>query len=395
MRWIIGLGLGLLAAAVLGAVIALAGASLTGHLGQTKTVRVVEATPIAAGPGARSSALSTPAIYKRDAPGVVQITSTSVVNVPSDPFFTSPTQKQTQEALGSGFVIDKEGHIVTNYHVVEGASSIKVSFSNNETHKATIVGSDRSTDIAVLKVNVSSSALNPLQFGDSSTLQVGDQVVAIGNPFGLTRTATQGIISALNRPLSAPNNFTIANVIQTDAQINHGNSGGPLLSALGQVIGVNTAIETGGTSQGNVGIGFAIPSNTVKTVVAQLISTGKAVHPYLGVTVEPLTPELARLFHLPVSSGLLVDHVFSKTGAAKAGIKGGTTTITVAGESYRLGGDIIVAVDGKKVGSSFEKLSEVIAAHRPGDKVPVELYRGEKKMTVSVELGTQPAQAPS
>ena len=397
-------GLGVLLAGVLGAGISLGALAVLGDLGKTTTVVTARSeTPstVALSPTSGAKGLTIPEIYNRTSPGVVQVTSTSIVKGQSNPFFQLPAQKQ--EALGSGFVIDKQGHIVTNYHVIQGASSIKVLFSNDVNTKATVVGTDKSTDLAVLKVSVSPSALNPLAFGNSSALEVGDSVVAIGNPFGFDRSITSGIVSAIynlgdgstSSPLISPGStsgssgFPIA-AIQTDAAINHGNSGGPLLNDLGQVVGVNSQIETGGTSEGNVGIGFAIQSNTVKQVVAQIIRTGKAAHAFLGVQVQPISSEVASLFRLPVKEGLLVTRVTAGTGAAKAGIKGGTTSVTVAGQSYRLGGDIIVGAHGMNVGSSVGKLEDFIAEQKPGSKISLEIYRGSKKMTVSVTLGNRP-----
>ncbi len=393
----IAIALSALLAGAAGAGIALGLATVFGGLSTTTVVTRNVETPTSLQTAATTSgkALSTSAIYKRTAPGVVQVTTKSIVKGQSNPFF--PAQSQQQEALGSGFVIDKRGHIVTNYHVIEGASSIEVLFSNNVTTKATVVGTDESTDLAVLKVNVSPSALTPLSFGDSSAVQVGDPVVAIGNPFGLDRTATSGIVSAIYNlgdcsppkcPLISQNNFPIA-AIQTDAAINHGNSGGPLLNSLGQVIGVNSQIETGSTSQGNVGIGFAVQSNTVKQVAAQILTSRKATHAFLGVRVAGITPELASLFRLPVKQGLLIDEVTPGTGAAKAGLKGGTRKVPVAGLGFKIGGDIVVSADGVNVGSSTGKLETIIAAHKPGDKLALEIYRGNTKMTVTVTLGNR------
>ena len=290
--------------------------------------------------------------------------------------------------------MDKSGHIVTNYHVVEGADTIRVSFSNQDTLDATVVGVDPSTDLAVLKVDASARALTPLPIGDSEHVAVGDPVVAIGNPFGLERTVTSGIVSALQRRVTAPNGFAIDHVIQTDAAINHGNSGGPLFNARGEVIGVNSQIETGGQNGGNVGIGFAVPSNTVKSVIAQILATGRVEHAYLGVSVREITPELAQQFGLPVDTGVLVDEVKPGTGAAVAGLRGGTRNVVVAGESYRLGGDLIVAVDGKRIVTG-DQLREVIAAHQPGDQLTLKVYRGQAERTVTVKLGRQPTNATS
>jgi S1-C subfamily serine protease len=388
--------LGLAAAGALGAGVALgAAAGLGGLGGTTTTVREIEAAPGVASADFRpTKALSINGIYTRSAPGVVQVTTTSVVQVPQDPFFGDPfgaPQTEQEKALGSGFVVDKAGHIVTNYHVVQGARSIQVSFSNNESLKAKIVGADPSTDLAVLQVKADSRALTPLQLGNSDDVRVGDSVVAIGNPFGLDRTVTAGIVSALQRPIQAPNGYTIDHVIQTDAALNHGNSGGPLLNAQGLVIGVNSQIQTASTgSDGNVGIGFAIPSNTVKTVVAQIIKNGKVEHAFIGVSARGITPELARVFRLPVSAGLLVEGVDPGSGAAKAGVKAGTTDVMLAGESYRLGGDVIVRADGVPL-RTVERLRDIVAAKQPGDRVTLEIYRGTKKLTVDVKLGRQPS----
>ena len=381
------------AAAVLGGGVALAGAAAFGDLGgETTTVREVAAQAAPAASQVPPKALSIGDIYQRSAGGVVQVTSTSVVTVPADPFFGDlfPSQQQ-QQSLGSGFVIDKTGHIVTNYHVVQGAKKINVSFSNGASTKATIVGVDPSSDLAVLKVDASSRALTPLQLGNSDTMRVGDPVVAIGNPFGLDRTVTAGIVSAIQRAITAPNGYTIDHVIQTDAAINHGNSGGPLLNRRGQVIGVNAQIETGNSGNGgNVGVGFAIPSNTVKNVIAQLLREGHVNRAFIGISATPITRDLARVFRLPVSKGLLVQSVQPGSGAASAGLKPGTTQVVLAGESYNLGGDIIVQADKSPV-ASLDRLRDVVASKKPGDKLRLVVYRNGKRTIVSVKLGRQPA----
>jgi S1-C subfamily serine protease len=385
--------LALVAVAIAGGAVALGGASAFGQLGTGTTVeQIVSPTSSAPASFAGAKALSINEIYRRAAPGVVRITSTSVVNASQDPFFGNPfATPQEQQSLGSGFVIDKAGHIVTNYHVIAGAKSVRVSFSNGDDVKAHIVGSDPSTDIAVLQVQAHSRALTPLAWGNSDTAQVGDSVVAIGNPFGYTRTATAGIVSAINRPLTSPNDFPIEHAIQTDAALNHGNSGGPLIDTRGDVIGVNSQISTGNTGQqGNVGIGFAIPSNTVKSVVAQLIENGHVEHALLGVRVQALTAAIAQLFHLPTKRGLLVAHVQSGSGAAHAGLKGPTNQVVVAGETWPLGGDIIVEADGVAT-TSANKLIDVIANHKPGDTIKLVVYRGGTKQTIEVKLGRQPS----
>lgn len=382
----------LLAVAVAGGIAALAGASITGNLGGGTTTVIREgASPSSIPVAATNGALSVNEIYKRASSGVVQITSTSVTPAQPGAFPGGPFQPQPQEqqALGSGFVIDKAGHIVTNYHVVQNAREIEVAFSNQDTVKAKIVGSDPSTDIAVLQVEADTSALTPLQLGDSDQVVVGDSVVAIGNPFGLDRTATAGIVSALQRPITAPNGYTIDHVIQTDAPINSGNSGGPLLNTRGQVIGVNSQISTAAGNTGNIGIGFAVPSNTVKTVAAQLIRNGKVERAYLGIAATPIDPELARGFRLPVDSGLVVERVSKGSAAGAAGLKAGTTNVVLAGQSYTLGGDVIVAAAGTRV-ASLEELRDVLAKHAPGDTITLDIYRGSKKQSLDVKLGRQP-----
>jgi len=375
----------LVASAILGGALAVGAVALLGGLDSGTTV--VTETAAARSPGlapADANGMSVNEIYERAASGVVRVNSTSNSTA------ASGLGSQQTSALGSGFVIDKTGHIVTNYHVVEGADVVTVSFSNRDTVKAEVVGTDPSSDIAVLRVNTAASALTPLPLGNSDAVEVGDPVVAIGNPFGLDRTVTAGIVSALQRLITAPNRFTIDHVIQTDAPINHGNSGGPLINSRGQVIGVNTQIETGDTATGNVGIGFSVPSNTVKDVVAQIIRTGRVDHAYLGISGQAVTPDVADKYNLPVKAGVVVESVTNDSGADKAGLEGGKTQVVVAGETYVLGGDIIVSFDGAKI-SSIEQLRDAVAAHTPGDKVTVVIYRDAKKTSVTVTLGRQPA----
>ncbi len=385
----------LLIAAVVGGGVALAGAGLFGFLSGSETrVEVpIAGEPSAPAAFANERRLSINEIYRRSAPGVVQITTTSVRTVEPDPFlnpFGFP-EEQTQEALGSGFVIDTAGHIVTNYHVVEGADEIEVSFSNKDSVRARLLGRDASTDVAVLKVDVDARALRPLQLGNSDRVLVGDSVVAIGNPLGLERSVTSGIVSALHRPLTAPNDFTIDDVIQTDAAINSGNSGGPLISANGSVIGVNTAIATGNTgARGNIGIGFAVPINTVQSVVSQLIEKGKVEHAFIGILAQEVVPEISELFNLPAERGLLVVRVYDGSGAAKAGLRAGTREVVVAGQSYRLGGDFIVEIDGRPVSES-QDLRRAIMGKKVGDKIEIEAYRGDDRRSFDVTLGRQPA----
>jgi S1-C subfamily serine protease len=385
----------LVAAGLVGGAISLVGASALGVGGKTTTVRQIE--PAFAGSSPTSFDTAKPGkawtineIFRRDAPGVVQVTSTQIVRANPDPFNFGLPQTEKQRALGSGFVMDKAGHIVTNYHVVAGAESVEVSFSNSDNLKARVVGSDPSTDLAVLQVDARSRALTPVVFGNSDRVRVGDSVVAIGNPLGYDRSVTAGIVSAVQRAISAPNQFPIDHVIQTDAPINHGNSGGPLIDSRGEVIGVNAQIATGDAGSGNIGIGFAIPINTVRTVVAQLIKKGRVEHAFIGITAKPISAEIARLFRLPAQHGLLVSSVEPGSGAAAAGLRAGTETAVVSGESWPVGGDLIVSADGVPL-SSLDQLRELIAAKDPGQAISLEVYRGNEKLTIDVKLGRQPS----
>ena len=333
------------------------------------------------------SAKSVQEIYVQSGPGVVQVTSTSVVG--NDPFFGS----QPRQSLGSGFVIDKSGRIVTNFHVIDGAQEVEVNFSGDDRVPARVVGSDPSTDLAVLEIDAQARALTPLPLGNSDAVRVGDSVVAIGNPFGLERTVTAGIVSALQREITAPNGYTIDKVIQTDAPINHGNSGGPLLNPEGAVIGVNSQIEAS-TGGGNVGIGFAVPINTVKEVVSQILETGRVEHAYLGVRMQEIDENLAETFRLPVDSGILIVDVVDGSPADKAGLQGGDQQVIVGGTSYVLGGDIVTAADGQSVATP-DDLRRLIMEKEPGETMTLEVNRGdrgESERTVSVTLGRQPAE---
>ena len=346
------LALSLLAAACVGAGGgAVAYATLSDGSTVVKQVTVQRSEPIASS----SAPLSVNQIYRRAYRGVVEITVTT--SAAASPFGGGGTAK----AQGSGWVYDSSGRIVTNEHVVDGASSISVRFWNGKTYSATVVGTDKSTDLAVIKVNAPSSELHPLSVGNSGDLQVGDGVVAIGSPFGLEETVTSGIVSALHRAIEAPNNFTINDSIQTDAAINHGNSGGPLLNSQGQVVGVNAQIRS--DSGGNEGVGFAIPSNTVRSIATQLISTGKAVHAYLGVSIDSsaATAKIAA--------------VKTATPAANAGLKAG---------------DVVTAVDGTSIASG-DDLTRAIDSHKPGDTITLKYRRGGSEHTVEVKLATRPS----
>src|SRR6187200_359053 len=288
-------------------------------------------------------------IYKRDGQGVAFIEADQPAQEVS-PFEPFGQPEGGGTATGSGFVIDEEGHLLTNNHVVADATKISVKLgSDDRSYPAKVVGTDPATDVALLKVDVPSDKLHPIALGDSSELEVGDPVVAIGNPFGLDRTVTSGIVSALQRQIEAPNGFSISHVIQTDAAINPGNSGGPLIDAEGRVVGINAQIATGGGSNGNVGIGFAIPIDTVRQNLEQLKATGEVEHAFIGIRGGTVTPELAKVLNLPVKEGVIVQSVVKDGPADKAGIEAGGTTATINGEEVRLGGDIITEVDGKKI----------------------------------------------
>jgi S1-C subfamily serine protease len=346
------------------------------------TPRLVPATT-ASRPAGGSSA---EAVYRSDAPGVVVITDTQTQKVPATLF--SPPSKQQVGALGSGFVIDRRGDIVTNDHVVQGARNIRVGFTGSATYPATVVGADPSTDIAVVRVNAPASALRPLAFASSNDVAVGEQVYAIGNPFGLDRTMTAGIVSAVHRDIQAPNGLLIPDAIQTDAAINHGNSGGPLLGASGRVIGVNSQIQ-GGTVDANVGVAFAVPSDTAHSIAQQLIEHGHVEHAWLGVGLATIDPTLRAVPGLP-AHGVVVTSVVAGSPAAKAGLRAATRQVTVRGITVPEGGDVIVGIDGKPVDSSTQIATD-IARDRPGDRVTLKVVRDGEARTDVATLAAVPA----
>ena len=377
-----------------GAVVAVALLALgAGATPQTRTV--VEQTAV----GATANAVATDGdrgptphdIYARAAPGVVFIRATIVQDVQS-PFDLAP-ERQSSEATGSGFVVDGSGRILTNYHVVAGASSIGVALAGDHAVRATVVGTDPSNDLAVLRVSPGKARLHPLTLGNSDSVEVGDPTLAIGNPFGLDRTLTSGIVSALQRRIKAPNGFTIDHVIQTDAAINPGNSGGPLLDATGRVIGINSQIATGGSSsRGNVGIGFAVPINTAKAELPDLESKGTVQRGFLGIEGVTVDSTIARVAQLKTHRGVLVQDVHPGGPADRAGLRGGSAQADVGGETLAVGGDVITAVDGRSV-ASIEDLVNRVGDHPPGDTVRL-TYRprgGATVKTASVTLGKRPA----
>jgi S1-C subfamily serine protease len=387
----------LLGGAVVAAVIAAAG----GLSSSTSTVTTVQSVPLQPSNASQVSTGLTPhQIYVRDAPGVVFVTSTIVQQGESSPFnlFGGGETQRQGKATGSGIIIDGNGTILTNYHVVENAVKVQVSIEKGQNVDAQVVGKDPSNDLAVLRIPTDGLTLHPLTLGDSSKAQVGDPVLAIGNPFDLERTLTTGVISALQRQITAPNGFAIDNVLQTDAPINPGNSGGPLLNAQGQVIGINSQIETGGSGNGSVGIGFAVPINTAKSEISQLEKGGTLRGAYLGLTSLTIDGSLSAL-NLPVKSGALVQSVQHGTPAAKAGIRGGSVSGNTENGSVAIGGDIIATFDGKVVTSS-EDLANDVASKKPGDTVSVGLLRANGKgnyehRTVSVTLGSRPNSVPN
>jgi len=357
-----------------------AGAIVYSVVSSPETKTVVRQVAVAdSEPTSNASALTVGEIYRRSYKGVVEITVTSSGS-------SSPLGGEDQRAQGSGFVYDSEGNVVTNEHVVEGAQSVSVRFWNGNSYPATVVGSDASTDLAVIKVDAPASILKPLPLGDSSKLLVGDGVVAIGSPFGLEETVTSGIVSALHRQMEAPNGFTINDSIQTDAAINHGNSGGPLLSSHGQVIGVNAQIRS--NSGGSDGVGFAIPSNTIKTIASQLIGSGKVEHAYLGVSVQTIPSSVAS--DLDLVEGVELRAVRPRTPAATAKLHAATGSKVVDGDPYSTGGDVITAIDGQKVTTS-EGLQRAIDAKRPGDTISLEFWRDGESHTIDVKLTTRPS----
>jgi putative serine protease PepD len=345
------------AAIAVAAIGAGAGAGLYATLSpssETTTTTVVTAD--SGEPVAATSALSITEVYKRTNQSVVDLT----VSISGGSQFDGSGQRQAE---GSGFVLDKQGHIVTNQHVVDESGSISVKFWNGKTYSARLVGVDRSSDLAVVKVSAPSSVLKPVTFADSDAVQVGETVVAIGSPFGLAGTVTSGIVSALNRSMRSPSRYTINDTIQTDAPINHGNSGGPLIDLLGRVIGVNTQIQS--ESGGSDGVGFAIPSNTVKKVAAQLVAGKAPQYAYLGVQVANSSSP----------AGAELTTVVTNTPASRAGLQSG---------------DVIVKLDGKTI-ESADDLSDVIDDKKPGDKLKVTFERNGNTRTVTATLGTRPS----
>jgi S1-C subfamily serine protease len=371
--------------------IAIAAGWIQSEGGSTTTVAAPLAAPVVDKSSGEGDANVVNQIYKSDGDGVAFIES----EIPAQETQSfSPFGESEQEgggtATGSGFVIDSEGHLLTNNHVVEGADRIQVKLGDSEkTYTAKVVGTDPATDLAMLDVEAPASELHPLTLGSSSQMEVGDPVVAIGNPFGLDRTVTSGIVSALQRQIEAPDGFSITDVIQTDAAINPGNSGGPLINSSGEVIGINSQIATGGGGNGNVGIGFAIPIDTVRAEIHQLETTGEVDHAFIGISGGTITPDLAKAINLPVKEGVIVQSVVKGGPADKAGIEGGHTSATIEGAEVSLGGDIITEVDGKKV-AGMDEVVEIVNDAKPGESLELTILRDGSTKKATVTLGNRP-----
>ena len=349
----------------------------SGHLhpvNGTSGLQHIEITEAAGGEGLDSEEQNNIGVYRKNIGSVVNITS----RVMTYDFFYGLVP---QEGQGSGFVFDKEGHILTNYHVIADARQVEVTLHNRKKYKATIVGTDKSHDLAI--VQIKAPDLQPMILGDSTNLQVGQKVYAIGNPFGLAGTLTRGIVSSI-RQVQEPDGLVIEEAIQTDAAINPGNSGGPLLNWHGEVIGINTMIAS---SVGqSAGIGFAIPINTAKAVVNDLVTLGRVRRPALGIRTIPIDPEVANELGLAADYGLLVVQAVPGGSADRAGLRGGSDRAYLGNTPIMIGGDLIVAIDGEKV-ESQQILAQIMNKHRAGDTVKVTIFRGKKQLEVPVVLG--------
>ncbi len=386
----------LLASAGAGAAVAAVAVHESTGANSTTVIRrpavTVNAAPAAStGP---SGALSVSQIYRKSIDGVVEVLATGTSSG-GGPFGSTPTES----AQGTGFMVDRLGDIVTNYHVVadvaSGSSthgSVQVRLNDGHTYGGRVIGTDPNKDVAVIRISAPTNELHPLSFADSSSVAVGDPVVAIGDPYGLRNTVTAGVVSALNRTIVSPDNHPITGVIQTDAAINSGNSGGPLLNSQGQVIGVNSQIESGSQgaggesgSTGNIGIGFSIPANMVASTARSLISSAKAT-PYVGVELVTVTPALAK--QTGMSAGVEIVSVTKGAPADQAGLVGSSGTKTIDGTPFNTGGDVITAIDGTKV-TSADQLIGLIRAKKPGDQISLTVVRGGNTQTVSVTLGSE------
>ena len=326
-------------------------------------------------------------IYQRYSPGVVNITTTTI----GYDFFLRPVPMES--GTGSGAVIDDQGHIVTNFHVVRGAETLEVTLPDKSKHEARVVGADPNNDIAVIQINVPRGRLTSVPLGTSKGLQVGQKVLAIGNPYGLERTLTTGVISSLGRSIQAENGRIIEDIIQTDAAINPGNSGGPLLNSQGQMIGINTAIYSPSNS-GSVGIGFAIPADTVRRITGDLLTTGYVRHAWLGIgsTVNLADfPGLANALRLNTERGLMIVDTYQNSPASRAGLRGATDEVRIGRRRLPVGGDVLLEFQGKAI-NSLQELASEVDRYKAGDRVTVTVLRGNRKIDVPVTLEEAPRQ---
>ena len=344
--------------------------SLKPDISNNNENKVAEATSLF------SKSLSLIEIFEKSEPGVVR------VNVQRG------ESEDITGGIGSGFVFDKKGHIITNAHVVKDANKVVVTFLDGRSYNADIIGSDEYTDIAVIKVNADLILLHPLSIGDSSNLKVGEQIAAIGNPFGLSGSMTAGIISQLGRLLPTESNYQIPDVIQTDAAINPGNSGGPLLNMRGEIVGINTAIQS--ATGEFTGVGFSIPSQTVAKIVPTLIEDGKYEHPWIGISGRDIDPDMASVLNVKDAVGFLVITVVEDSPAFQAGLIGSEKTIEVDGVNYPVGGDIILAVDGKEVRKIDDILVHLQRAKSVGDEMVLEILRDGRTTNVTITLDARP-----
>jgi S1-C subfamily serine protease len=365
-----------------------------------KTTVIVRQTANTSTTALRSAALTAQQIYQRDARGVVEIEATFTSDSSQGAFpFPFSIGPQTEQALGSGFVVSREGYILTNAHVVSSngqtVKTVRVVFkglgSQTKQVSGTVVGADNTSDVALIKVDPSKlGPLDVIPLGNSAGVQPGEPVVAIGNPLGYDFSITAGIVSATNRDLQSPNGATISNGIQTDAAINEGNSGGPLIDSSGHVIGINEQIAT--QSGGNEGLGFAVPIDSAVGVMGQLKKSGSVTYAWLGISGETLTADVAQALGIKTTQGVLVTQVRAGTPAAKAGLKGGTAQLSLQGQTYQVGGDIITAINNTKL-SGMEQLTTIIAAHKPGDVVSLTIVRDSQTKSIKVTLAARPASA--
>lgn len=319
-------------------------------------------------------------IYRRAAPGVVNISSISLER----DFFLRVVPR---EGSGSGAIIDKKGYVLTNNHVIKDAERIEVTLADGSTWQGRLVGTDPDNDLAIIKINTPRSKLHPLPLGSSGDLQVGQKVLAIGNPFGLGETLTTGIISSLGRSIRSSNGSLMEDLIQTDAAINPGNSGGPLLDSQGMIIGINTAIIS--PTGGSIGIGFAIPVDTARMIIPDLITKGYVSYPWLGVSLFPLLPGLARALDLKAERGALIVEVLRGGPAEQAGLRGGSRMVQVGNAVIPVGGDVVVGFNGEEIESS-ESLVRLIRKQRPGDRITLRILREGRYREVPVVLGEKP-----